>query len=39
MTRARSKKWEDQIYSRLLMLQATGNSKVLKIMVWSTFEE
>jgi len=29
---------ENQIYSRLLMLQATGNLKDMKIMAWSTFE-
>jgi len=40
MTRARSKRLENQIYSRLLKLQATasGNSKDMKIMAWSTFE-
>ena len=38
MKRARSKRLEDQIYSRLLMLQAIGNSKDMKIMAWSTFE-
>jgi len=34
MTRAMSKRLENQIYSRLLMLQATtsGNSKDMKIM-------
>ena len=40
MTRERSKRLENQIYSRLLILQATasGNSKDMKIMAWSTFE-
>jgi len=40
MTRARSKRLENQIYSRLLILQptASGNSKDMKIMAWSTFE-
>jgi len=38
MIRARSKRLEDQIYSRLLMLQAIKNSKDMKIMAWSTFE-
>jgi len=40
MTRVRSKILENQIYSRLLMLQeiASGNSKNMKIMAWSTFE-
>jgi len=35
MIRARSKRLENQIYSRLLML---GNLKDIKIMTWSTFE-
>jgi len=34
----RSKKLEDQIYSRVMMLQAFENSKDIKIMAWSTFE-
>jgi len=40
MTGTRSKKLENQIYSRLLMLQPTvsGNSKDMKIMALSTFE-
>jgi len=38
MTRARSKKLEDQIYSRLLMLQEIENPKDMKTMAWSTFE-
>jgi len=40
MTKARSKSLENQIYSRLLMLQVTtsGNSMEMKIMAWSTFE-
>jgi len=38
MTRARSKRWEDQIYSSLLMLQAFENLKDMKIMAWNTFE-
>jgi len=38
MTRAGSKNLEKQIYSRLLMLQATRNSKDMKIMALSTFE-
>jgi len=40
MTRARSKRLENHIYSRLLILQATasGNSKDMKIMAWSTLE-
>jgi len=40
MIRARSKRLENQIYSRLLMLQATasGNSKDMNIVAWSTFE-
>jgi len=32
MTKARSKRLEYQIYSRLLMLQAIWNSKNMKIM-------
>jgi len=31
MTRARRKRLEDQVYSRLLMLQAIGSSKDMKI--------
>jgi len=40
MTKARSKRLENQIYSRLFMLQATasGDSKDIKIMAWNTFE-
>jgi len=40
MTRARSKRLENHIYSRLLILQVTtsGNSKDMKIMAWSTLE-
>jgi len=40
MTRTRSKRLKNQIYSRLLILQATasGNSKDMKIMTSSTFE-
>jgi len=40
MTRARSKRLKNHIYLRLLILQATasGNSKDMKIMGWSTFE-
>jgi len=40
MTRARSKRLENHIYSRFLILQATArrNSKDMKIMAWSTFE-
>jgi len=39
MTRARNKKLEKQIYSRLMMLQATRNSNDMKIMFQNTFEE
>jgi len=40
MTRVGSKRFEDQIYSRLLLIiQATRNSKDMKIMAWSTFEK
>jgi len=39
MTRIRSKRLEEQIYSKLMILQATKNLKDTKIMVWSTFEE
>jgi len=38
MTKTMSKRLEDQIYSRLLMLQTIGNSKDMKIMTWSIFE-
>jgi len=40
MTRARSKRLKNYIYSRLLILQATTseNSKDMKIMAWSTLE-
>jgi len=40
MTRARSKRLKNHIYSRLSILQATtsGNSKDMKIMAWSTLE-
>jgi len=38
MTKIRSKRLDNQIYSRLLMLQAIENSKDMKIMAWSTFE-
>jgi len=38
ITRARSKILEEQIYSSLIMVQATGNSKDMKIMPSSTFE-
>jgi len=40
MTRARSKRLENHVYSRLLVLQATvsGNSKDMKIIAWRTFE-
>jgi len=40
MTRARRKKLENHIYSRLLILQATTNenSKDMKIMAWNTLE-
>jgi len=38
MTKVTSKRLEDQICSRFFMLQATGNSKDMKIMAWSTFE-
>jgi len=40
MTRARSKRLENHIYSTLWILQAiaNGNSKDMKIMAWSTLE-
>jgi len=38
MTRAKNKRLEEQIYSKLLMLQATGHSKNMKIIAQSTFE-
>jgi len=40
MTRAKSKRLENHVYSKLLILQATAseNSKDMKIMAWSTFE-
>jgi len=38
MTKAKSKRLEDKIYSRLLMLRVIGNSKDMKIVAWRTFE-
>jgi len=36
MIRSKSKRLNEQIYSRVMMLQAIGNSKDMKIMDWST---
>jgi len=38
MTKTKSKRWEDQNYSKLLMLQVIWNSKDMQIMAWSTFQ-
>jgi len=38
MRRTRSKRLEEQIYSRLLILQGIENSKDTEIMAYSTFE-